>query len=71
MLVKVAHSDASSIALFWPNYAKIMLIFFQIMPLFFKLYILFEKIANNSKSRKYIFNQKRLVHKKETEQMPQ
>ena len=50
MLVKVAYY-ASSIAVFWRNYAKIMLFFPNCAPLL-KI-MLFEKIANNSK--KYIF----------------
>ena len=51
MLVKVAYY-ASSIAFFWPNYAKIMLFFANYATVFLN-YALW-KIAN--KSKKYIFH---------------
>ena len=47
MLVKIAYY-ASSIAVFWRNYAKVTLFFPNYAPRF-KI-ILFEKIANNSKN---------------------
>ena len=46
--------------LFWPNYAKIMLVFFQIMPLCFKI-ALVEKHGNECKNRSTLISSASLL----------